>query len=117
MVMLFFIFFASLSITYASGELFPNVEANEDMLSEEALSIIQNDSGELEDDGYKDPVFKGISKTFKGTVINAGVRYEEQDEWIQDTTPYQDVRIKVTEGDYSNIVFVKYQLSYFHLDS
>jgi len=60
-----------------------------------------------------DTTFKATSKTFKGVVVNAGSRYEEQEEWIQDTTPYQDVRIKITDGDYSNIVLVKYQLSYY----
>lgn len=60
-----------------------------------------------------DITFKNESKTFKGTVISAGSRYEEKEEWIQDMTPYQDVIVKVTEGDYSNIVSVKYQLSYF----
>lgn len=62
---------------------------------------------------YNNNNFKSISKTFKGTVVNAGSRYEEKDEWIQDMTPYQDVRVKISEGEYSDIVLVKYQLSYF----
>ena len=53
------------------------------------------------------------TKTFKGTVINAGSRYEELDEWIQDKTPYQDVRVRIKEDGQDFIVLVKYQLSYY----
>lgn len=78
-----------MSISYASGE-----------------EMVQ------ENDTSNSP-YQDVVKTFHGVVVNAGVRYEEKDEWIQDITPYQDVRVKITEGDYTNIVYVKYQLSYF----
>ena len=56
---------------------------------------------------------KNVTKTFKGTVVTAGLRYEETDEWSNEVTPYQDVRIRIDELEYNNIVSVKYQLSYY----
>ena len=89
--------------TYASEA---NVEIIEDHNSGEDVTMTSMVETK-KDEEYRDKTFQGVSKTFLGTVVNAGSKYEEQDEWIQ------DVRIKITEGDYSNIVLVKYQLSYF----
>ena len=103
-VILFFICnsFASEETFYVSGEAF---DINEKIAEEE---MINESNNKIVDKKYKD-----ISKTFKGVVVNAGSKYEEKDEFIQDFTPYQDVRIKITDGDYTSIVLVKYQLSYY----
>lgn len=87
------------NISYASGE----------------TTLYMNDVNEISGEKlvHKDSKYRDVSKTFRGTVVNAGVRYEDEDEWIQDLIPYQDVRIRIEEEDYSNIVYVKYQLSYY----
>ena len=115
----FVLLFSLFNTAYAGDELdFDVHEDNEMSLEDDIVGNLTNLSGDELDtieqnEVYKDSTFKGISKTFSGVVVNAGSRYEEHDEWIQDMTPYQDVRVKITEGEYSNIVLVKYQLSYF----
>ena len=57
---------------------------------------------------YRDTV-----KSFKGTVVVAGEKYIEEDEWSKEVTPYQDVRVRIDQDGYFKIVDVKYQLSYY----
>ena len=96
---IFMIVLSLCNISYASGE------------TTSYINVVEETSGERL--VYKDSKYRDVSKTFKGTVVNAGVRYEDEDEWVQDLIPYQDVRIRIEEKDYSNIVYVKYQLSYY----
>lgn len=98
-LVVFMIALSLCNISYASGET--------------TLYINDVDENSGEKLVYKDSKYRDVSKTFKGTVVNAGVRYEDEDEWVQDLIPYQDVRIRIEEKDYSNIVYVKYQLSYY----
>lgn len=100
--------------TYASEEKFLNsgeLIAND--TEEKVEDNVEKEGTVLENNKIIDIKYRDTSKTFKGVVVNAGSRYEEMDEWIHDITPYQDVRIKITDGDYTNIVLVKYQLSYY----
>ena len=73
------------NISYASGETTPYINVVEETSGERLV--------------YKDSKYRDVSKTFKGTVVNAGVRYEDEDEWVQDLIPYQDVRIRIEEKD------------------
>lgn len=69
----------------------------------------QNTSGEdVVQSEYRDVV-----KTYKCTVVTAGLRYEEVDEFSNSVIPYQDVRVRV-DDDPTNIISVKYQLSYYY---
>lgn len=78
-----------------------------------SFSSISFASGESSSGEIKDSKYRNETKSFKGTVITAGSKYEEHDEWSNDALPYQDVRIRIEEDDYTNIVSVKYQLSYY----
>lgn len=80
------------SVVFASGET---------MSSEVSINTVSNAM-------YKDTV-----KSFKGTVVRAGEKYIEEDEWSREITPYQDVRVRIDQDGYFKIVDVKYQLSYY----
>ena len=98
---------------YASGELTnePETDLQETHLTEE-IPLIEDAVEEVVTIPSKLP-YRNTAKTFNGIVVKAGTRYEEIDEWIQDITPYQDIEVKIQEGDITEIVKVKYQLSYF----
>lgn len=75
-------------------------------------------SGELVSDEVNRSVvsnalYKDTVKSFKGTVVLAGEKYIEEDEWSKEVTPYQDVRVRIDQDGYFKIVDVKYQLSYY----
>lgn len=53
------------------------------------------------------------TSTYKGTIVTAGNKYEEKDE-LGTVMPYQDLRVRIKENGKENIVYVKYQLSYFY---
>lgn len=97
--LLMMIFILSLNaITFASGE-----ETYSDDLQE-----FEN----IEDTYIYDPQ-SYITKTYKGTIINAGPKYEEQNIYTGQASPYQDVRVKTNDEGKTIVVSVKYQLSYF----
>ena len=85
---------------FASGDVLADNLLQENIISGEQIII-------------KNSKYKDVEKTFHGTVIKAGYRYEEDDGWSATVTPYQDVKIKIKEDDYEEIVNVKYQLSYY----
>ena len=89
---LFFVLMMLSNIVFASGEV---IQEN----SEEEINLNAT---------YRDTV-----KSFKGTVVVAGEKYIEEDEWSKEVTPYQDVRVKIDQDGYFKIVDVKYQLSYY----
>lgn len=90
-VLLFVLMMLS-NIVFASGEV---IQEN----SEEEINLNAT---------YRDTV-----KSFKGTVVVAGEKYIEEDEWSKEVTPYQDVRVRIDQDGYFKIVDVKYQLSYY----
>ena len=89
---LFFVLIMISNIVFASGEV---IQEN----SEEEINLNAT---------YRDTV-----KSFKGTVVVAGEKYIEEDEWSKEVTPYQDVRVRIDQDGYFKIVDVKYQLSYY----
>lgn len=89
---LFFVLMMLSNIVFASGEV---IQEN----SEEEINLNAT---------YRDTV-----KSFKGTVVVAGEKYIEEDEWSKEVTPYQDVRVRIDQDGYFKIVDVKYQLSYY----
>lgn len=94
------------SVVFASGE---NVSGE---VLEEDLSQVESLIEESE--VVRDSKYRNETKVFKGTVVTAGEKYFEKDEWSGMDTPYQEVRIKVEEDDYTNIFNTKYQLSYYN---
>lgn len=82
------------------------------------LSNIVLASGEIPAGNSKEKInlnatYRDTVKSFKGTVVVAGEKYIEEDEWSKEVTPYQDVRVKIDQDGYFKIVDVKYQLSYY----
>lgn len=98
------------SVSLASGERLPDEFLEIGFTSGE----IENSINENEPERVKDTKYKNETRTFKGTVITAGDKYTENDEWSNMEMPYQDVRIEVEEDGYNNIFNVKYQLSYYN---
>lgn len=70
-------------------------------------------SGEVSKNTISNAMYKDTVKSFKGTVVRAGEKYIEEDEWSKEITPYQDVRVRIDQDGYFKIVDVKYQLSYY----
>lgn len=71
----------------------------------------------IESENYETELVSGAISTtvatYKGTVVTAGNQYEEKDE-LGTVMPYQDVRVRIKENGVENIVYVKYQLSFFY---
>ncbi len=63
--------------------------------------------------GKKQNKYKSESVTFKCKVVTAGEKYEEKVAYATDAVSYQDVRVKIDEDGYSDIILVKYELSYY----
>ena len=99
------IIFLLFSTAYASGE-FGNTQNDEDY----QLSGGYLQSGETIQNLKNKSKYANETVTFKGKVVTAGTKYEEKLEYATDTVPYQDVRVKIDQDDYSNIILVKYQL-------
>lgn len=83
------------------------------MLSNIVLASGEIPSGNSEGKINLNATYRDTVKSFKGTVVVAGEKYIEEDEWSKEVTPYQDVRVKIDQDGYFKIVDVKYQLSYY----
>ena len=83
------------------------------MLSNIVLASGEIPSGNSEEKINLSATYRDTVKSFKGTVVVAGEKYIEEDEWSKEVTPYQDVRVKIDQDGYFKIVDVKYQLSYY----
>ena len=83
------------------------------MLSNIVLASGEIQSGNSEEEINLNAIYRDTVKSFKGTVVVAGEKYIEEDEWSKEVTPYQDVRVRIDQDGYFKIVDVKYQLSYY----
>ena len=83
------------------------------MLSNIVLASGEIQSGNSEEEINLNATYRDTVKSFKGTVVVAGEKYIEEDEWSKEVTPYQDVRVRIDQDGYFKIVDVKYQLSYY----
>lgn len=83
------------------------------MLSNIVLASGEISVGNSEEKINLNATYRDTVKSFKGTVVVAGEKYVEEDEWSKEVTPYQDVRVKIDQDGYFKIVDVKYQLSYY----
>lgn len=83
------------------------------MLSNIVLASGEIPSGNSEEEINLNATYRDTVKSFKGTVVVAGEKYIEEDEWSKEVTPYQDVRVRIDQDGYFKIVDVKYQLSYY----
>lgn len=97
---LLFVIISLHTVAFASGDVLADNDFLESNISGESVIV-------------KNSKYSDTEKTFQGTVIKAGYRYEEDDGWSTTVTPYQDVKIRIQEDDYEEIVTVKYQLSYY----
>ena len=83
------------------------------MLSNIVLASGEIPLGNSEEEINLNATYRDTVKSFKGTVVVAGEKYIEEDEWSKEVTPYQDVRVRIDQDGYFKIVDVKYQLSYY----
>ena len=83
------------------------------MLSNIVLASGEIPSKNSEEEINLNATYRDTVKSFKGTVVVAGEKYIEEDEWSKEVTPYQDVRVRIDQDGYFKIVDVKYQLSYY----
>ena len=83
------------------------------MLGNIVFASGSTESGDASESVTLNPTYKDTVKSFKGTVVVAGEKYIEEDEWSKEVTPYQDVRVRIEDDGYFKIVDVKYQLSYY----